>query len=72
MLRNIQGANKTVQHVLRDRLTARKDFELFVRLRNAVTAHDRLNWFGHDFPGIVDISCNCFWISLQFSKSFEH
>ena len=48
-----------------DAFTAGKSFELFVRMRNTVTAHHGLDSFGQNFPGLIQIGGNGLFVQTE-------
>src|SRR3546814_5071290 len=53
--RQVQATDKLGQPFAIDALATRQGLKLFVRLRQAIAAHDGLNRLGQDFPAGIDV-----------------
>src|SRR5690348_3977221 len=62
--------DERLQRFARDALAARQRLQLFVRLRQAVAAHHRLDRFGQHFPACVEVGGDAIGVDFQFAEAF--
>src|SRR3546814_506064 len=69
--RQVQATDKLGQPFAIDALATRQGLKLFVRLRQAIAAHDGLNRLGQDFPAGIDVVIDGGCIQFQLVQAAQ-